>query len=241
MQDGSVTSAEALIRWVHPQRGMIPPSEFIPFAESTGRITLITRSVIHSAMRYVKAQRELGKPIQISVNLSVFDLCEPGFASETLAAAVRLGARPQDIRLEVTESGAMQDPGMALAVMNELHQAGFSLSIDDFGTGYSSFAHLKRLPLDRLKIDQSLVNGLEDDEENQTITRTLIQLAHNLNMNVIAEGVETAFQLDFLKQHGCDEIQGYIFSKAHPAPIIEDMLHKQGIQAESTQGRANPA
>jgi EAL domain-containing protein (putative c-di-GMP-specific phosphodiesterase class I) len=151
------------------------------------------------------------------------------------------GLAPDRLELELSESLMMADIALTSQVLTDLRALGVHIAIDDFGTGYSSFAHLKRLPLDRLKIDQSFVNGLEDDEENQTITRTLIQLAHNLNMNVIAEGVETAFQLDFLKQHGCDEIQGYIFSKAHPAPIIEDMLHKQGIQAESTQGRANPA
>ena len=143
--------------------------------------------------------------------------------------------------IEITEGLLLDAAPHVVNLVRQFQDGGMRIAIDDFGTGYSSFAHLKRLPLDRLQIDQSFVNGLEDDEENQTITRTLIQLAHNLNMNVIAEGVETAFQLDFLKQHGCDEIQGYIFSKAHPAPIIEDMLHKQGIQAESTQGRANPA
>jgi diguanylate cyclase (GGDEF)-like protein len=221
MQDGSVTSAEALIRWVHPQRGMIPPSEFIPFAESTGRITLITRSVIHSAMRYVKAQRELGKPIQISVNLSVFDLCEPGFASETLAAAVRLGARPQDIRLEVTESGAMQDPGMALAVMNELHQAGFSLSIDDFGTGYSSLAYLQKMPVAELKIDRAFVAKVKPDTDGALLLDSIISLGHRLGLAVVAEGAETLEEWNLLKSLGCDYVQGWFVSKALPTDDFE--------------------
>jgi EAL domain-containing protein (putative c-di-GMP-specific phosphodiesterase class I) len=200
---------------------MIPPSEFIPFAESTGRITLITRSVIHSAMRYVKAQRELGKPIQISVNLSVFDLCEPGFASETLAAAVRLGARPQDIRLEVTESGAMQDPGMALAVMNELHQAGFSLSIDDFGTGYSSLAYLQKMPVAELKIDRAFVAKVKPDTDGALLLDSIISLGHRLGLAVVAEGAETLEEWNLLKSLGCDYVQGWFVSKALPTDDFE--------------------
>ena len=186
-------------------------------------------------------QRGGQSDLRVAVNLSANQLSSRQFVGIVQRALADSGLAPDRLELELSESLMMADIALTSQVLTDLRALGVHIAIDDFGTGYSSFAHLKRLPLDRLKIDQSFVNGLEDDEENQTITRTLIQLAHNLNMNVIAEGVETAFQLDFLKQHGCDERQGYIFSKAHPAPIIEGMLHAQGIQAESTQGRANPA
>ena len=146
LQDGTVSSAEALVRWEHPVRGMIPPGNFVPFAEKTGRITLITRWVMEEAMRLATRYRVEGRPLQISVNLSIFDLGEAGFAARAAALARDVGVEPADIRFEITESGAMEDPAYALEVMNALRNSGFSLSIDDFGTGYSSLAYLQKMP-----------------------------------------------------------------------------------------------
>ena len=242
MESFRIVGVEALLRWQHPQLGLLSPDRFLAIAESNGTINQIGTWILQEACRQcVRWQRGGQSDLRVAVNLSANQLSSRQFAGIVQRALADSGLAPDRLELELSESLMMADIALTSQVLTDLRALGVRIAIDDFGTGYSSFAHLKRLPLDRLKIDQSFVNGLEDDEENQTITRTLIQLAHNLNMNVIAEGVETAFQLDFLKQHGCDEIQGYIFSKAHPAPIIEDMLHKQGIQAESTQGRANPA
>jgi diguanylate cyclase (GGDEF)-like protein len=219
LHDGTVNSAEALVRWEHPVRGMIPPGDFVPFAEKTGRITLITRWVLERAMRLATQYRAQGKPLQISVNLSIFDLSEAGFAARTAALAREVGVEPADIRFEITESGAMQDPASALEVMNALRNSGFSLSIDDFGTGYSSLAYLQKMPVAELKIDRSFVRNVRPHSDSAALLESTIAMGHRLGLVVVAEGAEDADEWALLTAIGCDYAQGWF--AAAPMPVEE--------------------
>jgi diguanylate cyclase (GGDEF)-like protein len=222
MKDGAVTSAEALVRWMHPKRGLIPPNDFVPFAEKTGRITLLTNWVLEQAMRLVAARRAQGQPLQISVNLSTFDLGEQGFAARLAAMALRMDANPDDIRLEITESSAMQDPIGALEVMKALRSAGFTLSIDDFGTGYSSLAYLQKMPVAELKIDRAFVRDAQPGSDGASLLDSTIALGHRLGLIVVAEGAENQQEWDLLRSLGCDYAQGWFAAKPMP---VEDFDH----------------
>jgi diguanylate cyclase (GGDEF)-like protein len=213
LRDGAVTSAEALVRWHHPKRGIIPPGNFVPFAEKTGRITLLTHWMLAEAMCLTVLWRRQGRPLQISVNLSAFDLAESSFVSSLLRMLQSSGADPADIRLEVTESAAMQDPTAALAVMNELHQAGFSLSIDDFGTGYSSLAYLQKMPAEELKIDRSFIHNVQPNSEGAALLESTIALGHRLGLSLVGEGAENAEEWALLCALGCDYAQGWFAAK----------------------------
>ncbi len=219
--DGAVSSAEALVRWMHPKRGLIPPGDFVPFAEKTGGVTLLTRWVLKEAMHVVTRSRAQGRPLQISVNLSTFDLAEAGFADRAAALALDTGAEPADIRLEITESGAMQDPAAALEVMNALREAGFSLSIDDFGTGYSSLAYLQKMPVAELKIDRSFVRNVKAGSDGASLLDSTIALGHRLGLIVVAEGAEDAQEWELLRSLGCDYAQGWYAAKAMPLGDFE--------------------
>ena len=211
--DGAVLSAEALVRWHHPKRGIIPPGSFVPFAEKTGRITLLTHWVLSETMRLTALWRQQGQPLQISVNLSAFDLAESCFVSSLQDMLQSSGAVPADIRLEVTESAAMQDPAAALAVMHELHQAGFSLSIDDFGTGYSSLAYLQKMPAEELKIDRSFIRNTQAGSEAAALLASTIDLGHRLGLSLVGEGAENAEEWALLCALGCDYAQGFFAAK----------------------------
>ncbi|MBP8184466.1 MAG: EAL domain-containing protein [Pseudomonas sp.] len=213
LDDGAVLSAEALVRWHHPKRGIIPPGSFVPFAEKTGRITLLTHWMLAETMCLTALWRRQGRPLQISVNLSAFDLAENGFVSSLLRMLQSSGANPADIRLEVTESAAMQDPAAALAVMHALHQAGFSLSIDDFGTGYSSLAYLQKMPAEELKIDRSFIRNTQPDSEAAALLASTIDLGHRLGLSLVGEGAETAEEWALLCALGCDYAQGFFAGK----------------------------
>lgn len=219
LSDGSVSSAEALVRWQHPVRGMVPPVEFIPFAEQTGRIHLITQWMLGEAMRLCTRLRMEGTPLQISVNISTADLAKSSFVEGVVALCEQIGAMPSDIRLEVTESGAMNDPGTSLMIMHALKDAGFSLSIDDFGTGYSSLSYLQKMPVAELKIDQSFVRDVAPHTEAAVLLGSTIELGHRLGLSVVAEGAETKGECELLTSLGCDYVQGYFFSK--PLPVNE--------------------
>ncbi|MDZ7938654.1 MAG: EAL domain-containing protein [Rhodoferax sp.] len=219
LSDGSVSSAEALVRWEHPERGMIPPGDFVPFAEKTGRITLITRWMLRQAMELAARYRAEGRPLQISVNLSTFDLGEAGFAARTAALAAEVGVDPGDIRLEITESGAMQDANAALVVMNGLRNAGFSLSIDDFGTGYSSLAYLQKMPVAELKIDRAFVRHVRAHTDEAALLESAIDIGHRLGLSVVAEGPEDAQEWALLQSMGCDYAQGWY--AAAPMPVAK--------------------
>jgi len=217
LADGAVNSAEALVRWQHPRRGNVPPVEFVPFAEQTGRIHLITQWMLGEAMRLCARLRAEGMPLQISVNISTADLAKAGFVQGVVALGEEIGVLPEDIRLEVTESGAMHDPASALLIMHALRNAGFSLSIDDFGTGYSSLAYLQKMPVAELKIDRSFVRDVVAGSDGAVLLESTIELGHRLGLSVVAEGAETNDEWKLLQELGCDYVQGYYVAKPMPA------------------------
>ena len=208
LADGRLAGAEALLRWQHPRRGLLPPLDFIPFAEQTGFVRKLTLWVFEEAARHWRALQSLG-PARLSVNLSTRDLLDLELPHKLAAILQRHGAPAGGFCLEITESAIMDDPARAEAVLNMLSAAGFKLSIDDFGTGYSSLAYLKRLPVDELKIDRSFVMAMQHDEDDAKIVRSTIDLAHNLGLSVVAEGIEDAAVYAQLRGLGCDEGQGY--------------------------------
>lgn len=214
LADGSVTSAEALVRWQHPARGLVLPAEFIPFAEQTGRIHLITQWMLGEAMRLCARMRAEGTPLQISVNISTADLAKAGFVERVMALCEELGAVPDDIRLELTESAAMHDPAAALQIMHALRNGGFSLSIDDFGTGYSSLAYLQKMPVAELKIDRSFIRDVVAGTDAALLLESTIELGHRLGLSVVAEGAETQEEWELLVELGCDYVQGHFVAEA---------------------------
>ena len=220
-------AAEALLRWQHPQRGLVPPMQFIPFAEQTGFVRHLTLWIFEEVARLLADPRTQGMPLRVSVNLSTRDLLDPELSNRLAAILLRHGVPATAFCLEITESAIMDDPQRAEAMLNRLSEQGFKLSIDDFGTGYSSLAYLKRLPVDELKIDKSFVMGMETGEDDAMIVRSTIDLAHNLGLTVVAEGVETAAILERLRELACDEAQGY--HMARPLPV-DDFLAWQARQ-----------
>ncbi|MCO5975163.1 EAL domain-containing protein [Ideonella sp. NS12-5] len=220
-----VVGLEALVRWQHPQRGLVPPGRFIPIAEETGLIQEIGRWVLDEALRQTAAWRAAGLPVvPVAINLSVSQFRHPRLQQDVAEALRRHDLPAHLLELELTESVAMEDSDFTIARIASLKQLGVTLSIDDFGTGYSSLSYLKRFTVDRLKIDQSFVRGLAQSPQDDAIVATVINLARSLGLHTIAEGVETAEQLDFLRRHGCDEIQGYHFHRPAPADEVVGLL-----------------
>lgn len=225
LSDGQVTSAEVLVRWLHPRRGLVPPMDFIPFAEQTGFIRHITGWVMAESVRlWHTFQVEGREPLKLSVNLSTRDLIDVEFARGLPALLARHAVPASGFCLEITESAIMEDPKKSEATLNRLAEQGFRLSIDDFGTGYSSLAYLKRLPVNELKIDKSFVFGMRADNDDATIVRSTIELAHNLGLSVVAEGVETGWLYERLSQLGCNEAQGYFIARPMPADEFANWL-----------------
>lgn len=210
---GKISSAEALIRWIHPERGLVQPDNFIPFAEHTGFIVIITQWVIENVVRQQQEWRKIGIMLNVSINISARDLLVPKLSEFFTKMLKTYGIPPQCLMLEITESSIMANPQIALNIMNELKDMGLSLTIDDFGTGYSSLAYLKKLPVSELKIDRSFVMHLEKDNDDAIIVRSTIDLAHNMGLTVVAEGVENQAACDILKEMGCDQLQGYFISR----------------------------
>ncbi len=210
-------AAEALVRWQHPTRGLVPPLEFIPFAEQTGFVRQLTLWVFNEAASLWHSLQTPEHAVQVAINLSTRDLLDVDFPSKLDLILQRHQVPASGMCLEITESAIMDDPVRAEATLNKLHERGFKLSIDDFGTGYSSLAYLKRLPVSQLKIDKSFVMAMERLKGDAMIVRSTIDLAHNLGLTVVAEGVENAAVYNALKQLGCDEGQGYFISKPMPA------------------------
>ena len=217
LDTGRIGGAETLVRWLHPTRGLVPPMEFIPFAEQTGFIRALTIWVFEEAARHWLALQAEGISLVLSVNLSTRDLLDPELPQKFDALLVKHRVPAEAFCLEITESAIMDDPQRALATLNKLSGLGFKLSIDDFGTGYSSLAYLKRLPVDELKIDKSFVMSMVEDLDDAKIVRSTIDLAHNLGLTVVAEGVENAKVWDALRDLECDEAQGYHMGKPMPA------------------------
>jgi diguanylate cyclase (GGDEF)-like protein len=215
-------AAEALLRWNHPERGLISPDKFVPFAEQTGYIKVLTRWVLDGAFRQCAEWRARGLEIGVSVNVSVRDLHTADFLRGVTDLLKRHAVDATRICLEVTESAVMEDPSHALEVLHRLHELGFQLAIDDFGTGYSSLAYLKRLPVDELKIDKSFVRGLGGDGDDAAIVRATIDLAHVMGLSVTAEGVEDEAVLATLRRLGCDRAQGYFISPPLKSEELEE-------------------
>jgi diguanylate cyclase (GGDEF)-like protein/PAS domain S-box-containing protein len=222
---GNVSGVEALLRWKPHGRPMVAPSDFIPLAEETGLIVPIGEWVLETAMaQQVAWQRQGLRPLRISVNLSARQFLGQDVARRVAALLAKTGCDPRCLTLEITESVLMQQPAAAAESMAQLANMGVQLAIDDFGTGYSSLASLKRFPIHSLKIDRSFVSDLTRDADDATIVKAVIALAHSMKLNVIAEGVETSEQLAFLHEHGCDQMQGYCFSRPVEPHGIEALL-----------------
>jgi PAS domain S-box-containing protein len=230
---GAVVGAEALIRWRHPEMGMVSPLEFIPLAEETGMIAPISEWVLNEACRQAAKWRHItAQLVKVSVNLSGVNIRQDTMPQIVARALATSGLEPRRLKLELTESVLMRDAESTLVALKKLNDMGVQLCIDDFGTGYSSFSYLRRFPLHTLKIDRSFVRDVPGHEDVAAITGAIIAMGHSLKLNVVAEGVETQPQLDYLREIGCDEYQGYLFSAAVPAQQFEDLLRKEnGIRA----------
>jgi predicted signal transduction protein with EAL and GGDEF domain len=225
LSDGRVSGAEALLRWEHPDLGNVPPAEFIPIAEDSGQIQSIGAWVLRSAVTQLRAWVDGGlEPLILAVNLSSLQFRQPNLPELIGQILEQARLPPRYLELELTERVAMTDLSGATAVVSHLHQLGVRISIDDFGTGYSSLSYLKRVPAYKLKIDQSFIRGVTEDPDDRGIVCGVINLAGNLGLRTIAEGVESAGQLAFLREQGCDEAQGYYFSEPLPADRFEALL-----------------
>lgn len=223
-----VVGAEALLRWRHPEMGMVSPAEFIPVAESSGMIVAIGEWVLHTAVNDAKRWLDMQLPLRaISVNLSAVQFRHPQLPEMVTRCLQQAGLPARRLELELTEGAAVDDPAAALAMMDQLHDRGVRLSMDDFGTGYSSLSYLKRFQIYKLKIDQSFVRDLDDDANDRAIVSAIIRMAQALGMQTTAEGVETDGQLEFLREQGCDEGQGYLFSRPLPADAFEAYLRER--------------
>lgn len=222
---GLVIGAEALLRWQHPQRGMVSPAQFIPLAEEMGMILPIGDWVIEQACAQLKRwERDPAlRDIRLSVNVSARQLSQPYFVELVKEAIEQTGIRASHLKLELTESFILNDVEEAIDKMLELRAIGVRFAMDDFGTGYSSLAYLMRLPLEQLKIDQSFVRGVARDKNSQVMVRTIINIAHNFGLEIVAEGVETDEQLAFLRQYGCSKFQGYLFGRPVALPEFEQL------------------
>lgn len=241
LTEGKIVGVEALLRWNHPEFGSVSPAEFIPIAEESGQILLIGEWVIRTAAMRMKQWIDMGFPaMSVAVNLSAVQFHHAHLSKliRTIIDEVKLP--PYYLELELTESVAAQNPEHAIETMNELSHQGLRLSIDDFGTGYSSLSYLKRFKVYKLKIDQSFIRDIHIDPEDKEIVKTVIALGKSLGLKVIAEGVETAEQLDFLKEYGCDEAQGYYFSKPLSVNDLEALLHSPEIISQKNSSSLPP-
>ncbi|MBU0622292.1 MAG: EAL domain-containing protein [Gammaproteobacteria bacterium] len=223
---GRALGAEVLLRWEHPASGLMPPMQFIPLAEDTGLIVPIGLWVLHTACAQLAAWQHdaLTRDLTLAVNVSARQFRQPGFVGQVQRILVESGAKPSHLKLEMTESTVLENVEDTIARMRELKLLGVSFSMDDFGTGYSSLQYLKRLPLDQIKIDRSFVRDIASDPNDAAIVQTIIAMSEALGLDVIAEGVETEAQRDFLDRHGCHSFQGYMFGKPLPLEQFEAML-----------------
>jgi diguanylate cyclase (GGDEF)-like protein len=225
---GQVVGAEALLRWTHPELGSISPVEFIPIAENNGLILPIGEWVMRTATQQLSTWIARGMaPITMAVNLSALQFRHPNLPQLVTRILEDAALPPQLLEIELTEGVAMTHPLEAVAVMNELHQRGVRMAIDDFGTGYSSLSYLKRFQVYKLKIDQSFVRDITEDPDDKAIVGAIISMASSLGLQTIAEGVETEGQLEFLRARGCNEAQGFYFSRPLPTQAFEDFVRKQ--------------
>jgi diguanylate cyclase (GGDEF)-like protein len=229
--DGRPMGCEALVRWTHPERGAIPPADFIPIAEETGLIGPLGAFVLDVACRDLRTwteRHQLPDGFTVCVNVSSRQLQQPGFVGLVAAALARHRVDPAHLGFELTETVLMEEGPMVSDAIDALHQLGVGLAVDDFGTGYSSLVYLRRFPIDVLKIDRLFVAGIEGNDADRSIVVSLVGLAHSLGMTAVAEGVETTGQLELLREVGCERGQGYLWSPAVPAAEAERLLFEPG-------------
>jgi diguanylate cyclase (GGDEF)-like protein/PAS domain S-box-containing protein len=237
LADGEVHGVEALLRWNHPVRGLVPPDEFIPMAQQTGLIKPLTLYVIDEALRQCRSWQDDGMPLAIAVNLFARNLVDVDFPTQVAGLLDRWNVEPDLLEFEITESAMLADPTRTKVILERLSAMGIRLSIDDFGTGYSSLAYLKRLPVSEIKVDRSFVMNMDEDDDDATIVRSTIELGRNLGLEVVAEGVETEQVWDRLKALGCTAAQGYYLSRAIPAPEFRAWLLERRSTHDVTAGR----
>jgi diguanylate cyclase (GGDEF)-like protein len=224
LSTGRVAGAEVLLRWQHPIRGLLTPADFIPFAEQTGFIRWLTRWTLDHSMAQAVAWQRAGMALNLAVNISAEDIGDSRFDSRVASLLCRHQLAPTLLTLELTESGAIEDPARALQMLHAIAALGVSLSIDDFGTGYSSLSHLARMPVHEMKIDRSFTQSLESDPEFATVVRSAIDMGHGLGLRVVAEGIETAAAASRLREFGCDVAQGYFYAKPMSGESFETWL-----------------
>ena len=232
LASGAVIGCEALVRWRHPRRGLVPPNDFIPLAEETGLIVPLGAWVLREACRQARRWKEAGlPPVSVAVNLSARQFRQGDLPELVADVLAETGLDPHLLDLELTESMVMDNPVKAGRAMLDLKKLGVSLSLDDFGTGYSSLNYLRRFPVDCLKIDRSFIRDVVDDPSGASVVTSVISIAHNLGMAAVAEGVENEDQLRFLASCGCDTYQGYFFSKPIPAEEFVALLQRETLPA----------
>lgn len=224
---GKIVAAEALCRWQHPEKGFIPPSEFIPIAEETGLITSLDLCILQKVCQQLKTWQNAGYHLSIAVNLSAAQFKQPNLTQQIIEILKATAVQPHWLEFELTETAVVQNPETAKTILQELKTAGVNLALDDFGTGYSSLSYLQNFPFDSLKIDRCFIHNITQNSKNIAIINAIIQLAKSLNLKSIAEGVETQTQQEFVRQCGCDLMQGYWFSPPVTAAAFEEMLKQQ--------------
>ncbi len=232
LRTGAIAGVEALVRWQHPDWGMVSPGQFIPLAEETGLIVQIGEWVLKTACEQSRKWRDQGIPaMRVAVNLSARQFGQKTLLSDVAKIIADSGLTPECLELEITESLVMHNPEHAAETLHKLKAMGIALSIDDFGTGYSSLAYLKRFPIDCVKVDRSFIKDIPNDSDDMAITKSVIALGHNLRLKVVAEGVETADQREFLRSNGCDELQGFLFSKPLPGEEVTKLLKSHSAKS----------
>ena len=225
VQTGKIMSAEALIRWLHPGKGLISPAQFIPSAEATGFIVELGEWVLQTACRQMQVWQNAGfSGLRVAVNLSARQFHQPDLSSRVAQILAEVGLEPSSLELELTESFMVEDATSAIATLQQLKNLGVSISIDDFGTGYSSLSYLAQYPFDTLKIDRCFISNITHGCTNAAIVKAIIEMAHSLCLEVVAEGVETEAEKDFLWRYKCDTMQGYFFSPPLPAADFKQLL-----------------
>lgn len=225
LKTGKIVGAEVLLRWQHPQLGFVSPAKFIPIAEETGLIITIGEWLIRTASQQIKDWEKAGfSALRVAVNISATQFNQSSFRQRLVEILLATGINPQNLDLELTESILVQNKESAIKQLKSFKELGLKVAIDDFGTGYSSLSYLQQFPFDILKVDQTFVRNITKDEKSVGITKAIIEMAHSLNLKVIAEGIETEEELAFLQAHNCDEMQGYLFSKPLTAKDFEQLL-----------------